>query len=491
MGGSFGDNDNGAGTGKRPTPTIEGTATEVSVEPDAKEASEQDAPEVEDKPVETGALPPKDDDDTEDTDDDGDTGTDRKPTAAERNTGGPSLASTVLGALTSFITHLAAGLVGGIAVLFAVSWGYLPISGQSEAPDLKPLEDRIGKLEAAPETPDNSAALKTLETRLGALEGKSGEAPPQMAELTDRVTQLENSLKAMAEAAKDGGSVADAAAVSQQINEAEKRLDDKIASALAEAKNTGTADTTAIDTLKREVSDIDAKLKALTEAELGSGDAGQILPELAQLDERLGKIESTLPSLLEAIDEETADTKAATLAIAFANLRSAVDEGRPYAEEIATLAKLSPGATDFGSMPDYEDTGIPTLRDLTASFDEARDAALSAQPPEGDSSIIDRLMANAESLVKVRRVDETAEGNSTGAVLARAGAHLKKGDLEAAVKEVETLKGAPREALAKWLSAAKARLDAQATLQSLQNILLVSLGGSGPSAVENTKEQEQ
>ena len=32
----------------------------------------------------------------------------------------------------------------------------------------------------------------------------------------------------MAEAAKEGGSVADAAAISQQINEAEKRLDDKI-----------------------------------------------------------------------------------------------------------------------------------------------------------------------------------------------------------------------------------------------------------------------
>ncbi|HUT49977.1 MAG TPA: mitofilin family membrane protein, partial [Alphaproteobacteria bacterium] len=198
----------------------------------------------------------------------------------------------------------------------------------------------------------------------------------------------------------------------------------------------------------------------------------------------------TLPALLDAIDEETTDTRAATLAIAFANLRAAVEDGRPYAGELATLAKLSPGSTDLGSMLEYEDTGIPTLRGLTASFEEAREAALSAQQPQSGNSIIDRLLGSAESLVKVRRIDETAEGDSTGAVLARAGAQLEKGDLQTAVKEVEALQGPPREAFAKWLNAAKARLDAEVTLQRLQNTLLVSLGGGGTSAVEKTEEQE-
>jgi hypothetical protein len=494
MGGAFDDKGSGAETGKRPTPTIEGTATEVSIEPGDDEANAPASETKDETEDASGALPPAGDDDGDNHADESDEPSDEtsESTAAEitgeRNAGGRSFGAVLLAALTSFITHAVAGLIGAAAVLFAISWGYLPLNGETEAPDLTPLQDRIAKLEAAPETPDNSAALKTLETRLDGLETKASETPPEVAALADRVAQLESSLKSMAEAAKEGGSVADAAAISQQINEAEKRLDAKIDQALAETKTETGADTAAIDALKKELADVDAKLKALTEAELGSGEAAQLLPEIAVLDERVDKIESALPSLIEALDEDAAETKTATLAIAFANLRAAVDGGRPYADELATLAQLSPGAGDLGRLLDYEDTGIPTLRALTASFEEARSAALAKQEPAGDVSIIDRLMSSAESLVTVRRIDESAEGDAPDAVLARAAAKLEQGDLEAAVTEVETLQEGPREAFAKWLDAAKARLDAEVTLQRLQNILLVSLGGSGTTAVEKTEE---
>lgn len=497
MGGAFDKKGSGAETGKRPTPTIEGTATEVSVEPEAGKTKSKEAEAIKEAEREIEAESKGEaeeaadaSEDAEDTDQPDES---HEPTAAEitaqRNAGGRSFGAVLLAALTSFLTHAVAGLVGAVAVLFAIAWGYLPIGGQTEAPDLAPIEDRIAKLEATPETPDNSAALKTLETRLGDLETKATETPPEVSALADRVAQLEASFKSMAEAAKDGGSVADAAAISQQINEAEKRLDAKIDQALAEQKTETGADTAAIDALKKELADVEAKLKALTEAELGSGEAAQLLPEIAILDERVGKIESVLPSLIDAVEEDAAETKTATLAIAFANLRAAVDSGHPYADELTTLAKLSPGAGDLGRLLDYEDTGIPTLRELSASFEEVRRTALAAQEPAADASIIDRLMSSAESLVTVRRIDEKAEGNTPDAVLARAAAKLQQGDLGAAVKEVETLEGTPREAYAKWLDAAKARIDAEAALQHLQNILLVSLGGSGANAVEKTEEQ--
>ena len=492
MGGSFDNKGSGDPAGKRPTPTIEGTATEVTVEPEAqqadKDANENEGPdesEIKDEAAENAnALPPNDGDESEKT------GEGEQPAAetSEQHSSGRSFAAVLLAAVTSFLTHAAAGLIGGLAVLAAIAWGYLPMSAPTDAPDLAPLERRIAKLEASPQTPDNSEKIEKLETRLADLETKASETSPEMTALADRVAQLETSLKSMAEAAKDGGSVADAAAISQQVNEAEKRLDKKLETALAEAKSGAETDTTAIDSLKKEIADVAAKLKALTEAELGSEEAAQLLPEIAVLDERLRKIESTLPQLLEAVDEDISDTKRATLAIAFANLRAAVDDGRPYAGELAALTQLSPGAGDFGSLLDYEDTGIPTVRALTASFEEAREDALSTQESTGDASIIDRLLGSAESLVKIRRIDEAAEGDQPDAVLARAGAKLEQGDLGAAVKEVETLQGAPREAFAKWLDAAHARLDAEVTLQRLQNVLLVSLGGSG--AVEKTEEQE-
>jgi len=492
MGGSFDDKGGSAdAAGKRPTPTIEGTATEVNVAPDpeTEKSDEPEAPGTKDGAPEADGLTSPDD--AGETDDAGDAEQAEQPTAAEitgqRNTGGRSAAAVVLGVLTSFLTHAVAGLVGAAALLAAITWDYLPIGAPTEPQDLTPLESRIATLEQAPATPDNSAALSKLETRLGDLEGKAPETSPEVTALADRVSQLETSLNSVAEAAKDGGSVADAAAISQQINEAEKRLDTKIDSALAETKS---ADGASIAELKTEVAGIAAKLKALTKAELGGGDAARLGPEITDLDQRLGKIESTLPALLDAIDEENADTKSATLAIAFANLRAAVNEGRPYSAELSTLAALSPGAGDLGGLLDYEDQGIPTLRELTASFEEAREAALIATEPTSDDSVLDRLMSSAESLVKVRRVDATAEGDTRDAVLARAEAQLDAGNLAEAVKEVETLKGAPREAFAGWLDAAHARLEVDATLQKLQSILLVSLGGGASGTSEKTKKQD-
>jgi hypothetical protein len=474
MAGSLGDNGGSDQTGKRPVPTIEGTATEVTVEPEdkesaaAKDTSEETPPDDEEAAGKT--------EDTEGMEDTEETGGTEPPETAEapRRREGKSFAAAVLGGLVSFFSHVGAGLLGGLAVLAAIAWGYLPIGG-AQAPDLTPLENRVATLEKAPALPDNSAALAELEAKVKALETRKPETPPEVTALADRVSQLEASLKSMTEAAKEGGSVADAAAISQQINEAEKRLDAKIDSSLADAK---TANAQALDAMKKEIAAVEAKLKALAEAELDTGESGELQSEIAGIDERLSELEATIPSLLAAADKDAGAARAATLAIAFANLRAAVDDGRPYAAELATLAALSSGTGDLGGLLDYEDEGIPTVPQLTRSFEAAREAALGATP-EPDGSLLDRLMASAESLVKLKRVDAEAEGDSPDAVLARAAAQLEQGNLAESVKEVETLKGAQRAAFADWLDQAHARLGADATLQKLQDILLVSIGGSG------------
>jgi len=494
--------------GKRPAPTIEGSATDVTEEAredadtkpeatsedvdaetkDAKDKTEREeiegarssVPDVKrqdggaaDEPDETELAEPEPEVSTE--------------TSAEVKR---SLAASLLAALTSFTTHAAAGIFGGALVLAGIGLGYVPLpqgSPQDTGPDdLAPLQARIAKLEAAPDTPDNSAKLQALETRLGELEGGTRDPSPELASLSARVDELESSLRAMAEAAKEGGSVADAAAISQQINAAEARLDTKIEEAVAKAQ---AADKASIAALKQDVAGLDSKLNALAETERKQADAPQLAPKVAALDDRLGKIEATLPPLLEAVDKEAEDTKAATLAMAFANLRAAVDAGQPYAAELSTLAGLSPGRDDLGRLPDYEDQGIPTLRQLTVSFKAARDAMPSAPAAEDGDTIFDRLMSSAEGLVKVRRIDGTADGSTPGAVLARAEAKLDGGDLPAAVAEVASLQGAPRAAFTNWLDQARARVDAEETLRRLKSALLASLTTNAPSSGGKTQEE--
>ncbi len=484
------------GQAKRPTPTIEGTATEVSVEPD------RDEPKIDES--KSGAPA---DAEPEKGMSEGETPGDRDAHAGTQaklgtDKGEPperrSLAAAVLGTLTSLLTHALAGLIGGLAVLLAITLGYLPLGTDQAGTAL--LEDRIAKLESVPAAPDNTASLQALEQHLAAFESKTPEAPAELTALSGRVAQLETTLKSMSEAAEEGGSVAGAAAISQQINEAEQRLGAKIGSkiqseiqsVLADEKIETAVDTKAIETLKAEIAEIDAKLKALANAKLGSDEAAQLLPEITVLDERLARIESTLPALVKTVDEGSTGTKKATFAIAFANLREAVNDGRPYTSELSTLGVLSPGALDLGSLLDYEEMGIPTLPTLTASFDTLRDKAVADEPDGG--SLVSWLLGSAGQLVKVKRVDEAAEGDTPDAVLARASAKLYKGDLAAAVTEVQMLQGPPAKIFANWLDEAKARLEARAILRRLQNILLVTLGpdeaGSGEADNKKTEEQE-
>ncbi len=459
----FGDQDQSSGSaGKRPAPTIEGTATELAVEPAVDDARAAEAGPAEPEPQE-GAK-----------DGQASIASDTaEPASAES---GHPRAQASISELKSFVTHLAAGLLGGLVgvIALAIAWGGLPGGKKGgAAPDLSKLEQRVAKLEAAPPAPADTEAIAQLDTRIKALEDSAKKAQPELSQLTSRVAQLETQLKAVAEAAKDGGSVADAAAISQQIAEAEQRLQAKIDAALAGGEG---ANASTIQEMQSEIAELKAKIAALADAELGTGDSADLAPQIAALSDRMAKLESALSST------ETEGTKSAAIAIAFANLRSAVSEGRPFASELAIISSLSPGAGDLGVLPAYAEKRIPTLPELTRSFRTTKDAALAAAAPASDGSILASLMASAQSLVKIHRVDEAATGEGPGAVLARAEAALDKGNLAGTVKEVETLQGAPSAAFSVWLDQAHARLGADGTLKRLEGLLLVSVGGAaGPA----------
>jgi hypothetical protein len=372
----------------------------------------------------------------------------------------------------SFFTHCVAGLVGGLVGVgaLALAWSHLDLGrGVAPAPDTAALEQRLATLEAAS---PNNGAVAALESRVAALEVNTRQTPAELVALESRVAQLEASLKTLADTASEGGSVATAAAIAQQITEAEQRLDAKIAAALAEGKG---ATAPALEQMRSEIAELKAKLGALAEAELGTGGS----PDLAALTERIAKLEASLPEIVSAIDKEQAGAKSAAVAIAFANLRAAVSDGRPYAAELDTIGALAPSVGDLGLLPAYAETGIPTLPELARSFTTASDNALAAVASPAGDSLVDNLLASAQSLVTIRRIDEAPAADGPAAAIARAKAALDQGDLAATVKEIETLDGAMREAFSAWLGEARARLGADQTLARLEGVLLVSMSGEG------------
>lgn len=511
MSGTFDERGTGSDPmGKRPGPTIEGTATEVSVEPTAEEAQakEAEAKEAEAKEAEAkesaaaleagapggdetsapeisapGADTKKPDEDRgagdgpDDADEDYSAAQPDDVQPAPVAAPGRSFGSRLLGWIGALFTHALAGLAGGLAVLAALSWGYLPMSAPQQDAGLDTIETRIAALEAAPKTPDGAAAdpaeVKALAEEVSAL--------------AEKVAEQQSSLKAMAEAAKDGGSVADASAISRQVAEAEQRLDSQIQSKIQSEVQSALAssgapapDDKTVQALKSQVSDLDAKLKALTAATMSADDGSKLKPEISALQRRLNEIETTLPSLEEAVDAEAAQTRKANLTIAFTGLRDAINAGRPYATELATMAALSSDTNDLDDLVEYEHTGIPTVPMLASSFATLRDEAL-AEQPDAEQDLFDRLLGSAQSLVKVRRIGEQAEGSGPDAILARAEAKLDAGQLHEAVLEVEKLRGPQAKSFGPWIDDALARIDANTALQRLQEALLVSLA-SGDGA---------
>jgi hypothetical protein len=449
----FGDQLN-PGSGKRPAPTIEGTATEVSIDPAPGESGTPD-PAIEAEKSDAEGSEPK-------------RGPKKPP---------PRTSPTEL---KGFFTHLAAGLFGGLigVVALALAWNKLPVR-TAAAPDLAPIESRLSKLESAPAPAGDAAALGALDSRIKTLEERKVETPPDLSDLTSRVTRLEGSMNALAETAKEGGSVPDAAALDAKIGDLEQRLQGKIDSALAAQQGESTTD---LKDLQKEVEALKAKLGALAEAHL-AGDTSDLAPQLTTLDQRIAKLEAALPELSTAIDRSSASAKSGAAAIAFANLRNAVAAGRPYAAELAALRSLIPDPGDLGALPSHAETGIPTVPELSASLTKLAEASAAQPPAPAETSILDSMMASAKSAISIRRIGADTTGDEPAAVLARAEAALQQGDLAAAIKEIETLPAPSRDAFAGWLDDARARASANDTLSKLESTVLASLGGgSSPEA---------
>ena len=439
---------------KRPTQTIEGTATEVVVESMPEQKTASSSPEI------------------------GGHGEGSDPAGANADSAHAQSAPPPKGArprLKGLMTHLAAGLFGVVAAVIALVliWNDLGTGTEPRPPSgVTALDQRLAKLEEAPRSSSDAKMVLELEGRVGALEDSQKANAAKLSELASDISELQTSLKSLSETAEEGGSVAAAAAVSRQIAEAEERLDAKIAAALAKGESASAED---VQRLEGGLTELRAKLGALAEAMLGAGEAGVIQPEIVTLDERLAKLEAMLPELAGAIEKEAAGAKSAALAIAFANLRAAVSDGRPYAAELDTLGALAPALGDLGVLPAYAETGIPTLLALTRSFATVSNEALAA--PEPDGSLVGSLMTSAQSLVKIKRIDDAPAGEGALATLARAKAALDHDDLAAAVKQVETLDGPEREAFATWLGQARARLSASDILTRLEGALLISMSG--------------
>jgi hypothetical protein len=208
-----------------------------------------------------------------------------------------------------------------------------------------------------------------------------------------------------------------------------------------------------LDQVAAKAGEVDTVAKALGET---SAKAAALGDQMKAMDTRLAEVDQTARKGLETRSE-------ALLALTLGGLKTAIDEGRPYATELATARALGKGVVDLAPLDAAAAKGIPTPAQLGSEFTRLAPAILDAtHPPSGDN-VLDRLVSSAVSSVSVRRVGD-APGNSAEAIVARVEAKLAARDLAGALAEWNTLPEAGRAKSSEWAEKLKTRVAADKAL---------------------------
>lgn len=165
-------------------------------------------------------------------------------------------------------------------------------------------------------------------------------------------------------------------------------------------------------------------------------------------------------------DAEEAARKAEAVA-ALARIVSAIDAGQPYAAALEDLQGAVDEEVPQGLSAPAAD-GVASLAALQDSFPEAARAALAAAreaeaPPEDAG---DRLVSFLREELGARSTT-AKEGDDADAVLSRAEAALRAGELAAALEELAALPEPTQAEMAAWQARARARVDAATAADAL------------------------
>jgi hypothetical protein len=180
--------------------------------------------------------------------------------------------------------------------------------------------------------------------------------------------------------------------------------------------------------------------------------------EVARLNARIAALEN----------QGARSSEAAQAALAAAVMVQAAQGSRPFGAELAALRAAEPQLPELAALSRLAEVGAPSHAQLAESFpDVAARAARKARKPQPGAGMGAHLAYALTKVVVVRRIDTTT-GASPDAVLARAGRALDEGDVTTALKMLDGLPPAARDALAAWRAGAERRAEIDRQVAALR-----------------------
>ncbi|MCP4821699.1 MAG: hypothetical protein GY883_21150 [Shimia sp.] len=268
-------------------------------------------------------------------------------------------------------------------------------------------------------------------------------------------------------------------------NAALKALQDSAGAASNTANGAAQTATDAAAELAKLQAIYDTKLATLSEAVGGFNERLNDI-EKRPLNEGLGAAaiaayEREVEDLKTLVAEQKADAaelkdkadlsaKAALARSAVTRMIAALDSGAAFSG--ALVDYRSAGGDEVpAALANHAETGVITMAALTESFPEAARAALAKARAEKVDDAEGSTLGNFFKNQLGARSVEAKEGGSTDAILSRAEAALRGGQLATALVELEGLADAPKSVIADWRAQAETRLAATQAAEAMAQAL--------------------
>lgn len=278
-----------------------------------------------------------------------------------------------------------------------------------------------------------------LQTRLEALESALHASDTRMegamAPLLSRVEAIDTRLATL-----------DPEALEQRLAAAEAA-----AEAATRAGGENRMDGSALEALEARIAGSEARIEAQIQAAVTAAMAGMREAQ-AERAEAL------------AISQDELDAAESLLAAraALAALVAAAETGAPAPDALATLGDTVDLPAALAPMAG----GLPSLRELQQGFPAAARQALAAAPLPADAPPTERLLGFLRAQTGARAL-APRDGDDTNAILSRAEALLRGGDLAGSLAELNALPDGPAAEMAPWRAQAETRLGALDALNTL------------------------
>ncbi|MGQ0673506.1 MAG: hypothetical protein ACT4N2_11625 [Hyphomicrobium sp.] len=366
-------------------------------------------------------------------------------------------------------------------------------------------EETKGLTEKASQATASGTALERvqkLESQLATLaqaagsEGDKGRIP-QLAALTGRLADLESRIDSQiaavrktvpeevssrlggvteaSEAARAGaqraerdlqGVKSEVAKLSQRA-EALKADSERLTQSVEVVKEEQGRQTSALDGLR---ASLETQAKSIVRA-------ADIAAALSPVAGKLDTLENNLESVVRSEQERKADAERIVVSLELANLKRALDSGQSYARELAAVRKASGGKLDLTVLDRFQSGGLPTLSELEREFRPLAFVIVDADTRSEDAGVIDRLVAGARSVVRVRKVSHDADDKGAEAVVARMETALKDGRLADALEQAKSIPPKAAGRASDWLAKAEARNAVDRAIAAVEAQIKDSLAG--------------